>query len=80
MLRPFNQLPYGAKFRYPYSDVVFVRIGANLIASWPKPDELLEVGGKPHQSLCVFWTEHGTEGGLDNRPDHLVEVVEDHNK
>lgn len=71
-LKPFRLLPYGAKFCYQDSQDVWVRIGHNVVASWPC--KLWSPDGTPCQSLCCFCH-------LDNDEDDItlntpVKVIE----
>lgn len=68
-LKPFRDLPYGAKFRYQGSKEVWVRTQHNVIAEWK--DKLTR---HDRQSLCCFCHLEGDEDG--NTLDTLVEVVE----
>lgn len=68
-LKPFRDLPYGAKFRYQGGKEVWVRTQHNVIAEWK--DKLTR---HDRQSLCCFCYLDGDEDG--NTLDTLVEVVE----
>lgn len=69
VLKPFIELPYGAKFRYQGSQEVWVRTQHNVIAAW---NGLL--ANPTFQSLCCFCHIEGDEDG--NTLQTLVEVVE----
>lgn len=69
VLKPYRDLPYGAKFRYQGTKDVWVRTQHNTIASWNGDNQ-----NSTRQSLCCFCHINWDEDG--NTLDTLVEVLE----